>query len=99
MGAMRAFHTPFGLRGTGRDNANAQLPAHAPELGHGGFSPPPLLRVGQPHVHGLPVRVERPRYPPALDPATPHPPPPPPSFPPPRTRPAPQPWRPPPCAP
>src|SRR5947209_682818 len=73
MGTMRAFHPPLGLRRTGRDNAKAQLAAHAPELGHGGFSAPPLLRVGRPHVHVLPVGVERPRYPVAFDPAAQHP--------------------------
>src|SRR5213078_1784030 len=57
MGTVHALHPPLGLRRTGGDDADPQLGAHLSELGDRGFSPQPLLHVGQAHIHVLPVGV------------------------------------------
>src|SRR5437867_4277467 len=72
MGTVHALHPPLGLRRTGGDDADPQLGAHLSELGDRGFSPPPLLHVGQAHLHVLAVRLLPPSVPPPASARSPH---------------------------
>src|SRR3984893_18555362 len=69
MRSVLAFHSPLGLRRTGRDHLDPQLRAHAPKLRDWLFPPQLLLRRGRTFVQILPIYVHRLRHPVTLDPS------------------------------
>src|SRR5467141_4078017 len=68
MRAVLPLHSSLGLRRTGRDNLDPQLPAHPPKLRDRLFSPQLLLHCGRTFVQILPIHVHRLRHSVALDP-------------------------------
>lgn len=70
MHSVLPFHTPFGLRGVRRQDVDAQLRAHSPELRQRFFAAQFLLGRGRHFVDVLPVGVQRQRHAVLRDPQT-----------------------------
>src|ERR1019366_3628247 len=68
MRAVVAFHSPFGLRRSRRDDLDPQLLAHPPKLCHRLFPSQLFPLRGRAFIHVLPIHVQRLRHSVFLDP-------------------------------
>src|SRR6266481_8396876 len=62
MRAVIAFHSPFRLRRSRRDDLDPQLLAHPPKLRHRLLSPQLFALRGRAFIHVLPIHVQRLRH-------------------------------------
>src|SRR5216683_1205078 len=62
MRAVIAFHSPFGLRRSRRDDLDPQLLAHLPKLRHRLFAPQLFPLRGRAFIYVLPIHVQRLRH-------------------------------------